>query len=56
MDCTAEAEKEAIDLPVCLSYTLDLVLLLDGVRVGRAAGGVDDLVGEALRNGLDVAE
>lgn len=33
-----------------------VLLLLDGVGVGRSLGGVDDLVGKALGNGLDVAE
>ena len=39
-----------------LGHTLDLVLLLDGVRVGGSLGGVDQLVGQALGDGLDVAE
>ena len=43
-------------LSVGLGDTLELVLLLDGVRVGGALGGVDQLLGEALGNGLDVAE
>lgn len=50
------AAAAAANLPVSLGHTLDLVLLLDGVRVGRSAGGVDDLIGEALGDGLDVAE
>ena len=29
---------------------------LDGVRVGRALGRVDELIGKALRNRLDVPE
>lgn len=29
---------------------------LDGVRVGGALGGVDELISEALSDGLDVAE
>ena len=29
---------------------------LDGVRVGGALCGVDELIGQALGNGLDVAE
>mmetsp|Transcript_19572 Transcript_19572/g.59256 ORF Transcript_19572/g.59256 Transcript_19572/m.59256 type:complete len:215 (+) Transcript_19572:1073-1717(+) len=45
-----------MSLTVGLGHALDLVLLLDGVRVGAAAGGVDDLIGEALGDGLDVAE
>merc|ERR1711918_102579 len=43
-------------LPVGLGDTLNLVLLLDGVAVGGALGGVDELLGEALSDGLDVAE
>lgn len=31
-------------------------LLLDGVAVLVVVGGVDDLIGEALRDGLKVAE
>jgi hypothetical protein len=34
----------------------ELILLLDGVRVGGALGGVDELISEALSNRLDVAE
>jgi hypothetical protein len=36
---------------MCVSH-----LLLDGVAVLVIVGGVDDLVGEALRDGLKVAE
>ena len=43
-------------LSVGLGHTLQLVLLLDGVAVGAALGGVDELVGQALRDGLDVPE
>jgi hypothetical protein len=43
-------------LSVALGYTLELVLLLDGVRVGRTLGGVGELVGETFRDGLDVVE
>ena len=46
----------ASPLPVSLGHTLDLVLLLDGVAVGRPLCGVHDLVGQALGDGLDVAE
>lgn len=35
---------------------LDLILLLDRVAVGRALGGVDQLVRQALSNRLDAAE
>ena len=43
-------------LSVGLGHTLDLVLLLDGVAVGGALGGVDDLISQTLRHRLDVAE
>ena len=43
-------------LPVGLGDTLELVLLLDRVRVGGALCGVDELVRQALRDRLDVAE
>eukprot|EP00961_Rhodomonas_salina_P188447 2543343-Rhodomonas_salina.1 len=43
-------------LPVGLGNTLELVLLLDRVRVGGSLGGVDDLVSKALGNGLHVTE
>jgi hypothetical protein len=43
-------------LSVGLGHSLDLVLLLDGVRVGRPPRGVDELLGEALGHGLEVAE
>ena len=43
-------------LSVGLGHTLQLVLLLDGVAVGAALGGVDQLIAEALGNGLDVPE
>ena len=45
-----------LGLPIALSNTLELVLLLDGIRIGRALGGIDQFVSEALGNGLDVAE
>ncbi|QBM90592.1 hypothetical protein METSCH_F01760 [Metschnikowia aff. pulcherrima] len=43
-------------LTVRLGNSLQLVLLLDGVRSRRALGGVDQLLGQALGNGLDVSE
>lgn len=36
--------------------SLQLVSLLEGVRVGRLLGGVDELVGQALGDRLDVTE
>jgi len=49
-------KKKDKHLSVGLCDTLELVLLLDGVRVGRFLGGVDELVGEALSNRLNVSE
>ena len=43
-------------LSVGLGDALKLVLLLDGVAVGAALGGVDRLVGQALGDRLDVPE
>lgn len=46
----------APSLTVGLGNTLDLVLLLDSIGVGGSTGGVDELLGEALGHGLEVAE
>jgi hypothetical protein len=43
-------------LPIALRHTLQLVLLLDGVRVAASLGSVDELFGQALGDALDVAE
>lgn len=43
-------------LSVGLGNTLQLVLLLDGVRVAASLGSVDQLLSQALSDGLDVAE
>lgn len=43
-------------LTVGLRHSFNLILLLDGVAIRGASGCVDDLVSEALSNGLDVAE
>jgi hypothetical protein len=48
--------KKRLDLTVRLGNTFKLVLLLDGIRVGRTLGSVDQFVSKALSNGLDVAE
>lgn len=48
--------KFSLFLSVRLGDTLDLVLLLDGIAVGRVLGGVDELISKALSDGLDVAE
>jgi hypothetical protein len=45
-----------INLTVGLGNTLNLILLLDGIRVGRSLGGIDQLIGQALCDGLDVTE
>jgi len=39
-----------------LDLPLELILLLDGVRVRRTLSGVDQLLGQALSNALDVSE
>ena len=43
-------------LSVGFGDTLEFVLLLDGVAVRAALGGVDQLVGQAFGDGLDVTE
>ena len=43
-------------LTVGLGDTLELVFLLDGVAVAGSLGGVDQFVGQALGDGLDVTE
>jgi hypothetical protein len=43
-------------LPIALRHTLQLVLLLDGVRVAASLGSVDELFSQALGDALDVAE
>lgn len=53
---TNDTARKAMRLSVGLGNTLELVLLLDGVRVGGTLGGVDELLSKALGNGLDVAE
>lgn len=55
-DLPSATDTKKRELTVRLGDTLDLVLLLDGVGVGRTLGGVDQLVGEALGDRLDVAE
>ena len=48
--------KQISVLSVGLGDTLKLVLLLNGVAVRATLGGVDQLVGQTLGDGLDVAE
>ena len=49
-------EQSSVFLTVRLGDTLELVLLLDGVAVAGSLGGVDQLIGQALCDGLDVPE
>ena len=44
------------DLPIGLCDTLQLVLLLDGVRVTASLGSVNELFCQTLGNALDVSE
>lgn len=43
-------------LPIGLGNTLQLVLLLDSIRVAASLGSVDQLFSQALSNRLDVSE
>jgi len=43
-------------LSVRFGDTFEFVLLLDSIRVGRSLGGIDELIGQALGDGLDVTE
>jgi len=52
----AHTYPECTPLSVGLGHTLELILLLDGVRVAASLGSVDQLFSEALGNALDVAE
>ena len=42
--------KYSAFLSVRFGHTFEFVFLLDGVAVGAALGGVDELVGQALGN------
>merc|ERR1712093_278977 len=55
-DAERTPTREGPRLSVALGNTLELVLLLDGVAVRAALGGVHELVGEAFGDGLDVSE
>ena len=48
--------EERRDLSVGLGNSLQLILLLDGVTVAASLGGVDQLISQALGDGLDVSE
>ena len=52
----AHTYTECTPLSVGLGDTLELILLLDGVRVAASLGSVDQLLSKALSNALDVAE
>jgi len=52
----AHPYTERTPLSVGLGDTLELILLLDGVRVAATLGSVDQLLSKALGNALDVAE
>lgn len=43
-------------LPITLSDTLQLVLFLNRIAVAAPLGGIDELLGQALGDALDVAE
>mmetsp|Transcript_36979 Transcript_36979/g.55879 ORF Transcript_36979/g.55879 Transcript_36979/m.55879 type:complete len:255 (-) Transcript_36979:22-786(-) len=47
---------ESLHLTIGLCHSLNLILLLDGIAVGGLLGSVHDLIGQALSDGLDVAE
>jgi hypothetical protein len=49
-------KNKQIFLSVGLGDTLKLILLFNGVAVGATFGGVDQLVGQTLGNGLDIPE
>lgn len=53
---SAPMPREVKHLSVGLGDTLELVLLLNGVRVAGTLGGVDQLLSQALGDRLDVAE
>ena len=53
---TTDKEKRVCCLSVGLGDALKLVLLLDGVAVGGALGGVDQLVTKTLSDALNVSE
>lgn len=48
--------KPKTPLPIALGHALQLVLLLDRVRVAASLCGVDQLFGQTFGNALDVSE
>ena len=53
---TTSDETKMFTLSVGLGNSLDLILLLDGVRVGTFLGAVHDLISKAFSSRLDVSE
>jgi membrane associated rhomboid family serine protease len=58
---THTTNQENTDFPnftltIGLGNTLNLILLLDSVRVAGASGGVYNLIGQAFGNSLNIAE
>jgi hypothetical protein len=51
-----KAHQEHLPLPVGLGHTLQLVLLLDGIRVAATFGSIDQLLSKAFGNRLDISE
>jgi hypothetical protein len=52
----AKHQHPVTTLPIALCHTLQLILLLDGVRVAASLGGIYQLFSETLGNALDVSE
>jgi len=55
-DIRGASTSSSTSLTVRFGDTLQLILLLDSVAVGRSLGGIDQLVSETFSNGLDVSE
>lgn len=56
MHANAISPSRISTLPIALGHTLQLVLLLDRIRVAASLGSVDEFFGKALGDALDVAE
>jgi hypothetical protein len=55
-DPTTNSTNREKNLSVGLGNTLELILLLNGIRVAASLGSVDQLLSKALSDGLDVPE
>ena len=55
-DKTITEMRRGSFLSVGLGHTLEFILLLDGVAVAGSLCGVDQLISQALGDGLDVPE